>query len=48
MLVVSSDVLNAIVQGETLDEQFDKKVRKEFKDDIRVLRNLEKAVWGYR
>ncbi len=47
-LLVSEDILNAVAKGKFFDKKFAETIRKEFKSDIHVLRNLDKVIWGCR
>ena len=46
LLIVSSSVLSAMAQGKGIGRGFDEMVKREFRDDIYVLRNLKSFVWG--
>ena len=46
-LSASTDVLDAIAQGKSIDKKFDKMVEKVFRSDIWVRRNIDKVVWNF-
>lgn len=45
---VSSDVVDAISKGKSVDKEFDQKVKQEYGKDIEVRKNLDKAIWNAR